>query len=505
MIQSPERTFERLRLACLLALALIAYHGLAFWDPRSHGFPAVVGWFFEASDSSPQLIFAIVAALLVKRRAELRAAVGFASAPALAALCLAPAVVLHLWAQWVDAPDLSVVSLGLASLGVGFQLGGRPLARELAAPLALLVFAVPIPGALHNLMVYPFQLAAARFVHAVLGAVGQEVVIQGDVLTLGRREFEVIETCSGLRSVQTLLLLASGWAVFFRCAPWHGAGMVLAAPVIGYVTNGIRVLILVVDPRPEVQESHVAQGILMILVGSAGLALVDRGLLRLRAARKGAAAEAPAPARTDAPHGLWPVALALAAMALATLALPGLRPAAPELAAPIQLPRELADWKTEAAEDPGLFLGNVRFTHRSHLDYVRGEERVSVFLGFDDRRLRIRNVRSEKNAVPGRAWEIERREPSELEPGAVPVERVVAHRFAARALVFYGYRGAGSVLEETLRAALGLDQPGSPFARAGRSRMLRLSTPIDPRPGGEQAAEARLRGLYAELAPGLAW
>jgi hypothetical protein len=281
----------------------------------------------------------------------------------------------------------------------------------------------------------------------------------------------------------------------------------LAAPVIGYVTNGIRVLILVLDPRPEVQESHVAQGLLMILVGSAGLALVDRVLLRLRPAQPGAAAEA-APA-LGAPSGLWPVALALAAMALATLGLPGLRPAAAELPEPAQLPRELAGWKTRAAEDAGLFLGNVRFTHRSHLDYVRGEgraeERVTAFLGFDDRRLRIRSVLSEKNAVPGRGWEVEQREPSELEPGPVSVERVVATRFAARELVLYGYRGVGSVLEETLRAALGLDQPGSPFARSGRSRMLRLSTPIDPQPGGEQAAEARLRGLYAELAPGLAW
>ena len=505
MIQGQGRALERVRLACLLALAAIAYHGLAVWDPRSHGFPAVVGWFFEASDSSPQVIFAIVAALLVKRRAELSAAVGGATSPALAALCLVPAVALHLWAQWVNAPDLSVVSLGLVVLGAGFLLGGRPLARELAAPLALLVFAIPIPGAFHNLIVYPFQLAAARFVDTVLTAAGHEVLLQGDVLTLGGREFEVIETCSGLRSVQTLILLACAWAVFFRCSLWHGVSLLLAAPVIAYVTNGLRVLILVLDTRPEVQESHVAQGILMIVVGSAALALVDRGLLRLRASPADAAAEAQAGQRADARFGLWPVALALAAMALATLALPRLRPEATELPAPPGLPRELAGWKVRDAEDPGLFLGNVRFTQRFTLDYVRGEESVTVFLGWDDRQLRIRSVLSEKNAVPGRGWVVEAREPIVLEPGPVPMERVVARRFAQRALAVHTYRGTGSVLEETFRSALALDQPGSPFARPGRSRLLRLSTLVNPRPGGQVEAEERLRRLFAELSPELVW
>jgi exosortase len=504
LIQSQSRRLARVRLACLLALAAIAYHGLVLWDPRSHGFTAVVGWFFEASDSSPQVIFAIVAALLVRRRGELAAGVGGATAPALAALCLVPAVALHLWAQWVDAPDLSVVSLGLVVLGAGFLLGGRPLARELAAPLALLVFAIPIPGAFHNLIVYPFQLAAARFVDAALTLVGHEVLLQGDVLTLGGREFEVIETCSGLRSVQTLILLACAWAVFFRCSLWHGVGLLLTAPVIAYVTNGLRVLILVVDTRPEVQESHVAQGILMILVGSAALALVDRGLLRLRAAPADAA-EAQGAEHAEARFGLWPVAFALAVMALAALALPEIRPAAAELPAASDLPRQLAGWKVRDGEDPGLFLGNVRFTQRSTLDYVRGEESVTVFLGWDDRQLRIRSLLSEKNAVPGRGWVVEAREPLELEPGPVRMERILARRFAQRALALYAYRGVGSVLEETFRAALALDQPGSPFARPGRSRMLRLSTLVNPRPGGQEEAEERLRRLFADLAPVLVW
>ncbi|MGH7287590.1 MAG: hypothetical protein ACREI8_06175, partial [Myxococcota bacterium] len=67
------------------------------------------------------------------------------------------------------------------------------------------------------------------------------------------------------------------------------------------------------------------------------------------------------------------------------------------------------------------------------------------------------------------------------------------------------YQDTAGVFVETLRGALALDQPGSPFARPGRARLLRLSTRVPSGPGGVREAEERLRSFYAELPPGLAW
>jgi exosortase len=490
----------------LLGLAALAFHGLVLWDPRSHGLSALVGWFFETSESSPQLVFAIVAGLLLRRRAELRELCGEAS-PGLAALCLVPAVAIHLWAQWVDATDLMVVSLGLAALGVGFLFGGRPLARVLAPPLAILVFAIPLPGALHNAVVYPYQLTTASIAEAVLRAAGFDVAVHGDVIDIARRQFEVIETCSGLRSAQTLLMLAGAWAAWFRCPWWHTLCLLAAAPLIAFVTNGIRVLVLVIDPSPAIHESHATQGFVMFIVGIVALGLVDRPLLRfgtrLAGARRGTAL-----AHGAVAHGRGRVVgagLALGAMAVATLWLPALRPAAPERPAPPELPRELAGWTVREGPDPGLFLGNVWFTQRSNLSYERGEETVAAFLGWDDHQLRIRSLLSDKNAVPGLGWAVEERGPVEVVPGTGPMQRVVARRFASRSLALHAYRGTTSVLEESLRAAFALDRPGSPFARSDRAGVLRVSTPIGPGPEGLRDAEERLRSLLAELAPHLDW
>lgn len=493
-----------IRLACLVLLGAIAYRGLLFWDPRSHAHAPLVGWLFEASETTPQLVYAIAAALLVRRRRQLRAALGGEPAPGWGALCLVPGAALHVWAQVVGAPDLMLVSLGLVTLGAAFLLAGRGLARELAAPLGVLAFAIPLPGVLHNHVVYPFQLATAHVAENVLGALGQAVVRQGDTLSMGARDFEVIETCSGLRGTQTLTLLAYTWAVFFGCTFRHAALLVGAAPAIAFVTNAIRVMILVLDPEAEAQDSHIAQGIVTFVVGAVGIFLVDQVLLRFGAARAVRPEDAAPPARVPvrARLGTAAVALVLAGLAAASF-LPAAAAPAPPPEPPPALPRELAGWRIREGPALSHFVGTVRYAQSSSLSYARRGQSVSAFLGWDDRQLRSRSLLSEKNALPGLGWETEDRRAIELEPGAVRADGVVVRRFGSRELAFHVYHGAGGVLEETLRAALALDQPGSPWARRGGVWLLRLSTHIPAGPEGPREAEERLRSLFAELAPAL--
>jgi hypothetical protein len=160
----------------------------------------------------------------------------------------------QLWAQWVDAPDLLLVSLGLFVLGVGFLLGGRPLARLLAAPLGILVLAIPFPGAFHNFVVYHLQLASAALADAGLRGLGFDVVLQSDILSIGSRKFEVIESCSGLLAPDADA--ARGRVGRLRCPPGTPSAR-LGAP-IAFVTNGIRVMVIVLDRRG--QESHARRG-----------------------------------------------------------------------------------------------------------------------------------------------------------------------------------------------------------------------------------------------------
>jgi EpsI family protein len=487
----------------LLALAAVAYHGLAVWDPRSHAYSPLEGWLFEASETSPQLVFVLAAVLLLRRRERLRRAFGGEPAPGLAALLLVPGLVLHLWSQLVAAPELMVPSLLLVAVGAGALLGGRGSARELAICLAVLAFAAPLPGALHNQLVYAFQLATAHGAEWMLQALGWSAVRQGDTLWIGAREFEVIESCSGLRAVQTLTLLAVAWAIFFACRARHAALLVAAAPLLAYAANVARVMVLVVDPRPEVQEAHTAQGVVMFVGGSVGIFLVDHLLLRFlpRPSPAGDTPHAePVPDPAARPRRARALALCLAVMAAAALAGGRRAPATPSPASPPELPRELAGWTVQEGPGHGHFLGSVRFVQSASLTYERDGRSVWVFLAWDDRQQRSRSLLSGKHALPGLGWDVEERREVVLEPGDVRMEAVVARRFASRALAFHAYQGAGSTLGETLRAALALDQAASPFARRDGVSLLRMSTHVPPEPAGLQDGEALLRRLFADLA-----
>lgn len=490
-----------LLLVLFLALGAVAYHGLVFWDPRPHAYPPVVGWFFEASENSPQLVFLLAAGLLFRRRHGLRETLSGPASPGLGALCLAPGVALHLWAQAVGAPDLMIVSLWLVALGATLLLAGRSLARALAAPLSILFFAVPLPGVLHNHVVHALQLATASFVDGALRTVGLSIAHQGDTITFAGREFEVIETCSGLRAIQTLTLLAYAWAVFFGVSARHAALLVVVAPGIAFLTNAIRAMVLVLDPRPEVLESHAAQGISMFVAGAVALFLVDQGLLRFHAAGEPRAPGADSHLRAPVPKRRWRLgglALALAGLAAASLWRPEPGPSAPARPTP-ELPAEVPGWTSRAGPPIDSYAG------RSSLTYERAGQSVQVLLGWDDLQRRSGSLLSPRNAIPGMAWEIEERGEIELEPGGVPMEVVVARRFASRALTYHAYPGAGSILAEALRATFAFDQPASPWARREGVWLLRLSTVVPSGPEGLPEAEERLRNLFEDLAPALPW
>lgn len=84
----------------------------------------------------------------------------------------------------------------------------------MSVPLALLVLAVPIPAIIFNKIAFPLQLFASRCAVWAMGGFDIPVLRQGNViefLPFGANEtkkLEVVEACSGIRSLMTLVTLA---------------------------------------------------------------------------------------------------------------------------------------------------------------------------------------------------------------------------------------------------------------------------------------------------------
>jgi len=486
----------------LAVLAGLAYRHLLFWDPSAPGLPNASWFFFGMSDTAPQIVFAIAAFLLYRRRRGLARTLGSEGSTLPALPLLGTGFALFMWAQYVGAPDLILISFLPFCLGSALLLFGGPFAREIALPVLFLAFALPLPAVLTNQIVFPLQLWNAELVALLMNGVGIPAVQEGDMLYFADRSLEIIETCSGLRSIVVLTMLAVGLVCYFPARRLHLVLLVASAFLIACLVNLTRILTLALYPEAEESASHALQGAVLFLGGSAAVCAVD-ALLRRREG-SGTTAEAPSnPAAAPWSGNSFRIghaaglAILLGSMLGVSIWIPRWSP--PELRETprIDLPDRIGDW--EAIEDLKLdsrFLGSVRFRAMRHRRYRRGDETVSVFVGYDDRLRRSRSVLTPKNAVPGAGWHVEERAPIQLAPIGLRAESVSARSGPSRILSFHWYEGTDRLALEILRAGLATDQ--SSLRRPGGAWVVRLSTGLAPTREGRLRAEARLRGL-AEL------
>jgi exosortase len=122
------------------------------------------------------------------------------------------------------------LSLVLMLAGVTIYFWGWRLLRFLMVPLGLLILAIPIPAIIFNKIAFPLQIFASRCAVWAMRLFDIPVLRQGNVIELmpkGAREtkrLEVVEACSGIRSLMTLLTLAVVFAYFTRPRKDDGDG-----------------------------------------------------------------------------------------------------------------------------------------------------------------------------------------------------------------------------------------------------------------------------------------
>ncbi len=156
------------------------------------------------------------------------------------------------------------ISLVFMLAGIVVYFWGYRLLRLLLVPAGLLLLAIPIPAIIFNKIAFPLQLFASRCAVWSMTMFNIPVLRQGNVielLPLGAREtkkLEVVEACSGIRSLMTLVTLAVVFAYFTypgrsddqdqggssrlkNFGRWRSLVIVLSAVPIAILTNALRV------------------------------------------------------------------------------------------------------------------------------------------------------------------------------------------------------------------------------------------------------------------------
>ena len=133
-------------------------------------------------------------------------------------------------------------SLLVLLAGLILFLAGWKMLRAVSFPLGYLMWMIPIPVIIYNQITFPLQLIASRLATAGLELAQVPVLRDGNVLIMSNYSLEVVEACSGIRSLMTLMALAVAFG--YLVSPRRWVRYVLAALMvpIAIVTNGVRIM-----------------------------------------------------------------------------------------------------------------------------------------------------------------------------------------------------------------------------------------------------------------------
>ena len=189
------------------ALAAFAYRRLIFFEPERNLPEELEAWFFLPTESLTPLVVGLALWILFRRRARLRALPGAPGSMGVGALLLALGVGLHAWAIYTAASDLLVPSLAVNALACAWLWRGVAALRVVWLPVAFLVFAMPLPPPLRNELVYQLQTWTAELAGWVLYMGGVSHFVAAERIFRPEATFSVIESCSGMRSMETLSMV----------------------------------------------------------------------------------------------------------------------------------------------------------------------------------------------------------------------------------------------------------------------------------------------------------
>jgi exosortase len=155
-------------------------------------------------------------------------------------------------------------------VGVVLCLGGTRAVRVMAFPLLMLCFMVPIPGVIYNQITFPLQLFASNVAGTVLELIGIPVLRDGNVLELPSQKLNVVEACSGIRSLLSLTFLSLVYGYFFDKKGWMRGALFLSTVPIAILANAGRVTLTGVmseiNPEWAHGSAHTASGWVIFMI-----------------------------------------------------------------------------------------------------------------------------------------------------------------------------------------------------------------------------------------------
>ena len=155
------------------------------------------------------------------------------------------AALFYFFAILTQVHTIISLSMVLTVFGVLLYLAGINAVRELVTPLILLLLLIPVPEQLYIYLTFPLQIKVSQVSELVVGLSGVPVLREGNVMNIPTKSFEVVEACSGMRSIISLLSLSIIMGYFMLETKVSKLLLLIASLPIAFLVNIIRVTAMI--------------------------------------------------------------------------------------------------------------------------------------------------------------------------------------------------------------------------------------------------------------------
>lgn len=247
--------------AVIAGPTLLFWHLHGFWEPNG---AYAYGW-----------VVPFLAAFLFKLRWDDRPA---PSAPLEGAPWIAVALaLLTLPAHWLQeaAPERSICawSYAVAVMGISLSLiaraGGKAWLGWFSFPLAFILTAIPWPHSLELILSNSLMHGTASATVEILCLIGVPAVQAGNLVHIETGVIDIDEACSGIRSLQAMVMLSLFLGELFRLKPGRRFALMALGLAVTLVANVIRTVVLASlgfrQGMNAVDRYHDSAGLLVLL------------------------------------------------------------------------------------------------------------------------------------------------------------------------------------------------------------------------------------------------
>jgi exosortase len=146
------------------------------------------------------------------------------------------------WRPLAWLHTIAVVTLTLLFL---WYVGGGPWLRHFAFPVAFILIAVPWPTALETPVIQGLMRVVARVAAETAMLLGTPAQVEGNLIRVSNGLVGVNEACSGIRSLQTSLMIGLLFGELKRLSVLRRVLLIAGAVAIALVANFVRAVFLV--------------------------------------------------------------------------------------------------------------------------------------------------------------------------------------------------------------------------------------------------------------------